>query len=267
MASATERRFDILKQRAGQDVRQQTQEQQEGMKRQFARLGGIGTGAFVKQQRLAQESGAKRLGEAQQNIEFQRLGELQRQQDIQEARAFQSAEREASQRFAGEQLAKQQEFAKAERMGSQEFGALQAEIQRKFASGERVAAQDFQRGLFDIEQQNTLRKLDLAEKQFGMENTVNFLNARLQIAEGIKKGLFGFDDLSALNQMFGQAVPLQSSAGGTMASSENLAKIRKIKDKYSSGLLVSSGVQDREVRAEAKRLGISEDELRRAGFI
>lgn len=200
--TSIDRRYDMLRKRAEQDVREQTQEQQRGLKRQFARLGGIGTGAFVKQQRLAQESGQKRLGEAQQNIDFQRMAELERQQQIEEQRQFQRGEREAGQQFAAEQLGRQQEFARSERLGAQEFGATQAELQRKFARGERVAAQDFQKGLFDIEQQNTLKKLDLAEKQFGMENTVNMLNARLQIAEGIEKGLFKQSDLEAIAGLF-----------------------------------------------------------------
>ena len=291
MANATERRFDILKQKAGQDIRQQTQEAQEGMKRQFARLGGIGTGAFTKQQRLTQEAGAKRLGEAQQNIEFQRLGELQRQQDIKEARAFQTAEREAGQTFAAEQLGRQQEFARAERLGAQEFGASQAELQRKFASGERVAAQEFQRGMFDITNQNALRQMDIAEKQLGMENNVNFLNARLQVAEGIKKGLFSSQDLEALPGMFGMEDPkaqLQQSgstfgAGSTQIAADPLAELKKFRfdtqqqfakrQQTETGQL-SRGQQAlvdtqtaRALQRRARELGISDIQLQQAGLI
>ena len=198
-----DRRFDMLKQRAAQESRAQTQEAEKGLTRQFSRLGGIGTGAFVKQQALAKEAGARRLGEATQNIEFQKLGEQQRQEDIQKQREFQTAERLGGQEFAAGQLGKQQEFARSERLGAQEFGASQAEMQRKYATGERVAAQDFQRGLFDIEQGNTREKLDLAAKQFGMENNVNYLNAKLQVAEGIRKGLFTSEDFDALGSLFG----------------------------------------------------------------
>jgi len=274
-----DRRFDMLKQRAAQESRAQTQEAEKGLTRQFSRLGGIGTGAFVKQQALAKEAGARRLGEATQNIEFQKLGEQQRQEDIQKQREFQTAERLGGQEFAAGQLGKQQEFARSERLGAQEFGASQAEMQRKYATGERVAAQDFQRGLFDIEQGNTREKLDLAAKQFGMENNVNFLNARLQIAEGIKKGLFGFDDLQALNSMFGMGGgtpgggPAGFSATPSAASSEALnqlrsdfAKINQVTGPSTVFSRLNKKVERNNLFRRARELGITDEELQRAGI-
>jgi hypothetical protein len=263
MNNSIDRRFDILKQKAAQDVRAGQQEAQRGLTRQFARLGGIGTGAFVKQQQLAQEAGQKQLGEAQQAIEFQKLGEQQRLADIEEARKYQTAEREAGQKFAS-----------GERLGAQTFSAAQAELQRKFTTGERVAAQEFNRGLFDIEQANTREKLDLAAKQFDMENNVNFLNARLQIAEGLKKGLFGVDDLQALNSMFG--IPTNQAQGPglvtSQASSVNLNKIRDMFADLNSRPAIgmqgnmAKAIERKRIFDEASRLGIKPEELKRAGI-
>lgn len=263
MNNSIDRRFDILKQKAAQDVRQGQQEAQRGLTRQFARLGGIGTGAFVKQQRLAQEAGQKQLGEAQQNIEFQKLGEIQRQEDIKNQQSFQTSERLGSQKFAS-----------GERLGAQTFASKQAQLQQKFASSERVAAQDFQKGLFDIEQTNTREKLDLAAKQFNMENNVNFLNARLQIAEGLKKGLFGFDDLQALNSMFGIPTNPQEGPGlvTSKASSTNLNEIRGLISEMKKKPVIGKSssfqrqIRRKEILDEAARRGITPEELTRAGI-
>ena len=62
--TSIDRRFDLLKQKAASDVQGQQQQAQKGLTRQFSRLGGIGTGAFVKQQALARDAGNKQLGEA-----------------------------------------------------------------------------------------------------------------------------------------------------------------------------------------------------------
>lgn len=264
--NSIDRRYDILRKKAEQDVRSQQQEAQKGLTRQFARLGGIGTGAFVKQQQLAQEAGAKRLGEAQQNIEFQRLADLEQQRKIEEQRKFQTSEREASQAFASQ-----------ERIGAQEFASQQAELQRKFATGERVAAQDFQKGLFDIEQQNTREKLDLAMKQYNMDNNVNYLNARLQIAEGMKQGLFGFDDLNRLSEMFG--IPVDQMGGrSNQGQNINLEAINKLKQFRASQTpeaikrgYFATGAQNRYTRQaviqEAAKMGLTESDLARAGVI
>ena len=268
MNNSIDRRFDILKQKAAQDVRQGQQEAQRGLTRQFSRLGGIGTGAFVKQQRLAQEAGQKQLGEAQQNIEFQKLGEQQRQDDIRKQMEFQTSERLGSQQFAsGERLGSQQ-FARGERTEAQQFASSQAEMQRKYSTGERVAAQDFQRGLFDIEQTNTREKLDLAAKQFGMENNVNFLNARLQIAEGIKKGLFGFDDLNSLNEMFGS--PQTSGQPGAPLAGNNvsLAQIDELKRIMGQKTnAISQALNRKKVIKAGEGMGLTEADLQRLGVI
>lgn len=189
--TSIDRRFDLLKQKASQDVQSQQQQAQKGLTRQFARLGGIGTGAFVKQQALAQEAGNKQLGEAKNTIEMQRLAELQRQDDIKNQQAFQTSERMGA-----------QQFATGERTGAQGFAAAQAELARKFQTGERVSSQEFQQGLADASNAIARGQLDITTQTLGMENNVNYLNARLQIAEGIKKGLFSSEDLANINEMF-----------------------------------------------------------------
>lgn len=274
MNNSIDRRFDILKQKAAQDVRQGQQEAQKGLTRQFARLGGIGTGAFVKQQRLAQEAGQKQLGEAQQNIEFQKLGEQQRQDDIKKQMEFQTSERLGSQQFAsGERLGSQQ-FARGERTEAQQFASTQAEMQRKYATGERIASQEFQYDMFSESHKLAMDQLTIAQDTFDMENNVNFLNARLQIAEGLKKGLFGFDDLQQLNSMFGIPTnrPDQPSAGlaQSQGSLENLTKLRDMVKEINSGRYFGNSFGQRIARhnvlKEAERMGLTPEEMQRAGI-
>ena len=282
MANSIDRRFDILKQKAAQDSRKQTQESEQGLKRQFSRLGGIGTGAFVKQQQLAKEAGSRRLQEAEQGIEFQRLGEQQRQEDIKGQRAFQTSERLGSQEFSAGQLGKQQAFAKGERLGAQEFGAAQADIARKFQTGERMSSQEFQQGMFDKSHDVALQQLQVAQDTLGMENNVNFLNAKLQIAEGMKKGLFGFDDLNALNSLFGKPDGFSTTSSGSGGSPkgqnigvEGLSAIRSAVQSRTPEILrsgaISKGAFNRRKREltiqEGKKQGLTEQDLIRSGLI
>lgn len=147
-------KFQIARQRAQQQVGAETQEQQEALRRRFASMGGLQSGAAIKQEQLAGEQGAKRLMEANQNIDVAQQGELERKAEVEAGRKFQSGEREAGQAFASKeagtgrefaalQAEAQRKFASGERLSSQEFASLEAGKGREFATGERLGSQSF----------------------------------------------------------------------------------------------------------------------------
>jgi hypothetical protein len=146
--------FDILKRRQRQRAEQRQQAGQQGLKRQFARIGGLSSGSFIKQSQLARQQGEEQSQAERESIQLAEIAERRRQREIGEAREFSRGEREAQQAFGAEQAKLGRQFATQERLGSQEFGAGQAELgrgfagtqaerQREFARGERIASQAF----------------------------------------------------------------------------------------------------------------------------
>ena len=115
----------------------------------------------------------------------------------------------------------------------------------------------------------------MAVQTLGMENNVNFLNARLQIAEGLKQGLFGFDDFNALNKMFGiEATPAAQGNLGPAKTNFSFEDITSLKNSIRKEWqpLSDMGIgNDKNYKAialkQGKAFGYTEDDMRRAGII
>lgn len=138
-------RFEILRRRARQAAASESQREAEGLKRRFAQIGQVGSGAQIRAEAQASKRGAERLARAEETVGLAELAERQRAKEVAEAREFARGERQASQTFAAQQAALGREFARGERLGSQTFAAGQADLQRKFQTGERISSQDWQR--------------------------------------------------------------------------------------------------------------------------
>ena len=138
-------RFEILRRRARQAATSASQQEAEGLKRRFAQIGQVGSGAQIRAEAQASKRGAERLARAEETVGLAELAERQRQKEIAETREFARGERQESQTFAAQQAALARQFARGERLGSQTFAAGQADLQRKFQTGERLSSQDWQR--------------------------------------------------------------------------------------------------------------------------
>jgi len=181
--SALDRRFDLLKRRAEQESRAGAQQQQDVLKRQFARGGGLGSGAHIKQSALAQERGAKQLAQAREGVEFARLGEMSKREEAEKLRKFQTGEREAGQTFAAQQAQLQRQAAIEEAARGREFTAEQAAIDRGLkVRWERVA----RRNATAFAE----AKLELAKKGIELESTAQAHNIKLSEALARFQGLF-----------------------------------------------------------------------------
>ena len=70
-------RYDLLRQRVGQQQVAQEQEQEDAMKRRFASMGGLNTGAYIKQSQIAADQAMERRGQALEGVNLAEQGELE----------------------------------------------------------------------------------------------------------------------------------------------------------------------------------------------
>ena len=155
--NALQRRFQLEEQRLRQRESQRADEQKKALKRQFASLGALGSGAQIKVGQQAEQAAASRLESGLQGLQSQRLG-------VEE-------QREAEQR--------QRDFASEQARLGRELTSEQARLGREFTSTERLGAQEFQKGLFDIQNALALDEFDL--NQFVTLQNLNIARGQLGI--------------------------------------------------------------------------------------
>jgi hypothetical protein len=137
--------FDLARNRAKQQEASNLKGQKDALARRAAQLGGGPSGAFIKQEQIAGDESAKRLGQANEGIDAMQAQEQRRLNEIEQGQKFVTGERLGSQDFGAAQAKIGREFTTSERMGSQDFGAAQAKIGREFMTSERLGSQDFSR--------------------------------------------------------------------------------------------------------------------------
>jgi hypothetical protein len=135
--------FDYARKRIAQQSTADEQGQQEALKRRFAAMGNVNSGAYVKQQAVAADDAAKRREDALGGVDAQEAQEVQRRAEVTEGRDFARSERVGSQDFANTQRMGSQDFANSQRLGSQEYASGESALQRKYQTGERLGSQDF----------------------------------------------------------------------------------------------------------------------------
>lgn len=161
MGNRIQRRFDYLRQQTEQGVNADQQKAQEGLERQAASKGRLGSGIYQKQQLEQEKQGANIKQQALEGVEVQRDAALGAQEENQANR----------------------DFAKSERLGSQDFAAGQAQIGREYGTSERLASQGFNSEMFDkdMDFKKQLSKLQDAQwtRQFESDQTVQDFNMKM----------------------------------------------------------------------------------------
>ena len=202
--------FELARRRASQRSGAETQAQQGALKRRFATLGGLGSGASIKADQQVAEQGAQRVQQATEGIDVAEAQDTARKEEIQEARKFQTSERMGQQEFArGERLGSQefgagqaqigrefqtseriggQKFANAQRLGSEIFAGAQSQLQRDMAQGQFNKQLSFEKEKHTIARSQFMQQLALAMKQFGLDEKVT--NANLDMQKNSKEGQF-----------------------------------------------------------------------------
>jgi hypothetical protein len=162
-----------MRERATQGVQNQAQQAGEQLKRNFARMGGLNTGAFVKQQNLMQEKATEQVDQARAGVD---LAEAQSQEQFAEAergRQFAAGEAEKGRSFAGLEAEKGRSFQ--EKMTDKDLG--------------------FKRELFDFDKFSKMKQFDLADKEFARDTqTIEFNKRQAALQLGLNVEDIMLDD-------------------------------------------------------------------------
>jgi hypothetical protein len=156
MALPQQNEFDLARKRAAQTEQANVQAQKDAIARRSAQLGGGVSGAMMKQEQIVADESAKRLADANEGIDTAQRAEDRRIREIEDARKFQTSEREASQGFMSGEALKQREYGTSERLSGQEF-----------ARGERLGGQEFAAG--EAEKMRALQEAGLTGTYKGAE--------------------------------------------------------------------------------------------------
>lgn len=135
--------YELQRQRIKTDSAAQGQQQNEALKRRYARMGGLNSGSYQKaSERLAgqQEQNQQR---ATEGVDIQESAAEEAKAETQRGRDFARGERIGSQEFSAGESALGRRFATSEREGAQGFAAGEAEKGRKFTTSEREGMQSF----------------------------------------------------------------------------------------------------------------------------
>lgn len=175
-SNAVQRRFDFLREKTQSDLDKTSQSQNEGLQRQVASKGGLGSGAYFKIQQQQNEAQNAQKQSALMDVEGQRE---MAQAGIDEA--------EANRQFSREERIGSQEFASGEAGKQRLFQSEEAKAQRAFDSAEAKVQRGFSKKLFDkdLEFKNKVQKdsnkqfgknMELALKQFKLDKKVSNFN-------------------------------------------------------------------------------------------
>lgn len=183
-------RFEKAKSRAKQETFASKQAAQEAINRRFAQMGMQGSGAAIKQQSLIDQQSEEELGKRLEGISGMQEQELSRQNEIKQAREYQTKEREAGQEYGSSMLKKQQDYATKEREAGQGFAsAMNKEAQdhaSRMQDKQYIFSQfmdDRQGDRFNIQMQAERDKLDY-------DKVIGEFNMKMANAEAGKKDMF-----------------------------------------------------------------------------
>jgi hypothetical protein len=238
--------FEEARKRFLQRSRAARQEQEQAIKRQFARTGMIGSGAAIKtlaksgeEFRRAEEEGLQQIG-AGERAEQRRLKEIEAgrqfsREEAEKQRAFARAEAGRGREFALREAERQRAFGEEQTRVAREFAARESSLGRLFTKEQNALARgltisqaekqrDFSRGLFEEEQalkklqadrayQNQLVQIDLQKQALALEKDAQAFNKEIARAEANRP-----TDL--LGSLLG---PAFSTSGGPLGGILNIA--------------------------------------------
>ena len=211
--SAFERRYSAMRQQVADTEGEARNQEIEALRRRFASMGALNSGAAVKTEQKTQDAGQRRLNQAYGALDINRLAEEQQMEETQKNREFATSER-----LGG------QTFAQGERLGSQTFGAEQANIQRGYQTGERIAGQEFLSG-----EAGKQREYQTGERVAGQEYLTgeNYLQRQFATSERVAGQTFAGLQLdkqlkSTLENLITQIKAAASEGNLNRRSSENM---------------------------------------------
>jgi hypothetical protein len=165
-----QKQFDPMRRRLQQQEAANLQQQKDAMARRQAQLGGGPSGAFVKQEQLANDASARRLQDANEGVDAQQTAALNQARDVQEQRDWQTGERVAGQDFASGQALQQRNWQTGEREAGQVFtaqeSAMARELQRYGIDVNKVLQEGALTGQYNGQDTVAQNQLELAQNQY-----------------------------------------------------------------------------------------------------
>lgn len=175
--------FELARKRAQQSANAAKQTQSDALQRRFAAQGMTGSGAAIKQQRIANESVDKQLADTSEGIDAAQQQEFARKGEIEDQRNFAREERNASQTFAEKQRLGSQTFAEKQRLGSQEYSAIEAKAARDAQKAQFDADLGFRQSAATTSGEQFEKQFGLAQEQFKQDRIITGLNAQIAAKE------------------------------------------------------------------------------------
>lgn len=120
-----QKQYDPMRRRLQTQEAANLQSQKDALARRAAQMGGGPSGAFIKQEALANDAFARRLQDGNEAIDAQQAAEARRVAEVQEGRDFARQERLGGQEFASKQSALDrmlQRSLQSESLGLQRYG-------------------------------------------------------------------------------------------------------------------------------------------------
>jgi hypothetical protein len=162
--------YDYMRNKLNSQVSQQRDEAQDALKRRFAALGGLNTGAYIKQAQIADEKLNQQKEESLGNIGFQ----------------------EAQQRRALEREEAQKEFQSGEAFKQREFGASEQDRAREYQTELFNKDLEFKNNVAQFDARSKLKQLDIDYNKVLIDERNAQFNKELSVYEARHKGgLFG----------------------------------------------------------------------------
>jgi hypothetical protein len=136
--------YELQRQRVKSDSQNASVEQTDALKRRFARMGGLNSGAYLKSsERLAGQQ-EQNQQKALEGVDIQESLAAEQKAEAERGRGFSREERLGSQEFASGESALGRRFVSEESSKGREFQAGESKLGREFQAGESKLGRDQQ---------------------------------------------------------------------------------------------------------------------------
>lgn len=184
-------RFEKAKSQAKQETFASKQAAQEAINRRFAQMGMQGSGAAIKQQSLIDQQSEEELGKRLEGISGMQEQELSRQNEIKQAREYQTKEREAGQEYGNLMLQRQQDYATREREAGQGFVSAQSKSAQDYAASQQEKQNAFAQAMDATQGSRFAEQMKLERDKFDYDKVIGEFNMNMAKSEANKQDIFG----------------------------------------------------------------------------
>lgn len=186
MASPNE--FDLARNRAAQQNATQVQGQSDAIKRRFAAMNNLNSGAFEKANENVQRDAAQSLTNANEGINAAQTAENRRVSELQANRDFTAQQNQLGREFQSSQAGQARDFQSKERQAAEGYGSTEAGKARSFQDMLSMRDQKFKNAMADIQQTQFGQTLQNEKDRIDLERQAQEFNTEQAKDEAKKVG-------------------------------------------------------------------------------